>query len=60
VIKEKSETDIYHFITKNFNLDKSMILAIGDSLYHDIKGSYKFKIDSILVKSRFHNKLNVE
>ncbi len=54
------KTDIYHFITKNSNLDKSRILAIRDSLYHDIKGAYKFKIDSILVKSGFHNKSNID
>jgi len=33
------------------NIDKSKILAIGDSLSHDIKGAIDFGIDSLLVTS---------
>ena len=33
------------------NIKKSRILAIGDSIYHDIKGAVNFGIDSLLVTS---------
>ena len=37
---------------KNINsTDKSRILAIGDSLHHDIKGAKNFGIDSLLITS---------
>ena len=32
-------------------IDKSRILAIGDSLHHDIKGAINFGIDSLLITS---------
>ena len=39
-------------------IDKTRTIAIGDSLFHDIKGANNFTIDSILVKSGIHNDTN--
>ena len=33
------------------NIEKSRILAIGDSLFHDIKGAVNFGVDSLLITS---------
>jgi len=33
------------------NIDKSRILAIGDSIFHDVKGAMNFGIDSLLITS---------
>ncbi len=38
------------------NITKDRILAIGDSLFHDIKGAINFNIDSLLIKSGIHCK----
>jgi ribonucleotide monophosphatase NagD (HAD superfamily) len=55
----KPNIDIYNESTKNINkLKKSRILAIGDSLHHDIKGAIEFGIDSLLITSTgIHYKL---
>ena len=55
----KPNIDIYVESTKNINqLKKSRILAIGDSLHHDIKGAIEFGIDSLLITSTgIHHKL---
>jgi len=46
----KPNIKIYEEVVKNSNnIDKSKILAIGDSLFHDIKGAYNFGIDSLLI-----------
>ena len=38
------------------NIKKSRILAIGDSLFHDIKGALNFGVDSLLITSTgIHN-----
>ena len=38
------------------NIKKSSILAIGDSLFHDIKGALNFGVDSLLITSTgIHN-----
>lgn len=48
----KPNIEIYNEISKKFNkIDKSRILAIGDSLHHDIKGAINFGIDSLLITS---------
>ena len=48
----KPSIEIYKESTKNIkNLDKTRILAIGDSLQHDINGSIKFGVDSLLITS---------
>ena len=54
VIKGKPEKDIYIETTKSLELDKTKTIAIGDSLFHDIKGANNFSIDSILIKSGIH------
>jgi len=44
-------------INKNTKLDKSRTVAVGDSLFHDIKGANNFKIDSILIVKGVHKEL---
>ena len=52
IILGKPSKEIYIESTKNIpNIDKSKILAIGDSLSHDIKGAIDFGIDSLLITS---------
>ncbi len=52
----KPSIDIYIESTKKIqNLDKSKILAIGDSMYHDIKGANLFGVDSLLITSGIHH-----
>ena len=52
IILGKPSNEIYLESTKIIpNIDKSKILAIGDSLSHDIKGAIDFGIDSLLVTS---------
>ncbi len=57
IIQGKPEIAIYDEATNFLELNKSRTIAIGDSLYHDIKGANNFKIDSILVKSGIHKDL---
>ena len=38
-------------------MDKSKILAVGDSIYHDIQGANLFGIDSVLITSGIHNSI---
>ena len=57
IIQGKPELNIYKEIDKNTNLDKSRTVAVGDSLFHDIKGANNFKVDSILIVSGVHKKL---
>jgi len=48
----KPSIEIYNKSTASIpNIKKSRILAIGDSLYHDIKGANNFGIDSLLITS---------
>jgi len=55
IIMGKPSTSIYQESTKNLtSIDKSKILAVGDSVYHDIKGANNFKIDSVLITSGIH------
>ena len=57
-IMGKPSISIYQEATKNIQgIDKSKFLAVGDSIYHDIKGANVFEIDSILITSGIH-KLN--
>ncbi len=60
IIKGKPEIDIYIESTKCVDLNKSKTVAIGDSLFHDIKGAQKFNIDSVLVKSGIHQKEDID
>tara|TARA_B100000674_G_scaffold113516_1_gene84824 strand:+ start:772 stop:1608 length:837 start_codon:yes stop_codon:yes gene_type:complete len=57
LIQGKPEIDIYIETTKSIKLNKAKTVAIGDSIFHDIKGANNFSIDSILVKSGIHKKI---
>ncbi len=58
IIQGKPEKNIYSEATKSIKLDKVKTVAIGDSIFHDIKGANNFSIDSVLVKSGIHKDLN--
>ncbi len=57
VILGKPEIDIYIESTKSISLNKTRTVAIGDSIFHDIKGANNFNVDSILIKSGIHKEL---
>ena len=59
IIKGKPEKEIYIEATSSIKLDKMKTIAIGDSIFHDIKGANNFAIDSILVKSGIHKDLQM-
>ena len=51
----KPSVEIYsESIKKLKKLSKKRILAVGDSIYHDIKGADLFNIDSLLITSGIH------
>ena len=59
-IMGKPNISIYQEAIKQItDIDKSKILAVGDSIYHDIKGAEGFEIDSLLITSGIH-KLNFD
>lgn len=58
IIQGKPDISIYLETTKIINLQKKRTIAIGDSLFHDIKGANNFEIDSVLVKSGIHKDNN--
>tara|TARA_Y100001970_G_scaffold292187_1_gene432356 strand:+ start:1021 stop:1905 length:885 start_codon:yes stop_codon:yes gene_type:complete len=48
----KPNINIYKEALKSLKkINKSKILAIGDSLYHDIRGAMNFEIDSLMITS---------
>ena len=52
IILGKPSIEIYLETLKEFDhIKKNRILAIGDSLYHDIQGARNFGIDSLLITS---------
>jgi len=56
IIQGKPSIDIYLEATKSLDITKkSKIVAIGDSLFHDIRGANNFNIDSILITSGIHS-----
>lgn len=57
IIQGKPEKEIYLETTKSIILEKRKTIAIGDSIFHDIKGAINFSIDSMLVKSGIHKDL---
>jgi len=58
VILGKPSKEIYEESCRKIEeLDKSKILAIGDSLDHDILGAYNFNIDSVLISTGIHKDL---
>ena len=55
IILGKPSQEIYHEATKCVNsYKKSQMVAIGDSLFHDILGAKKFGIDNVLITSGIH------
>jgi len=57
VILGKPNKDIYSEATRTLNnIPKNKIIAVGDSIFHDIKGANNFGIDSILITSGIHSK----
>ena len=60
VILGKPSKEIYKVSCKKIeDLNKSKILAIGDSLDHDILGANNFNIDSVLISSGIYKDLFV-
>jgi HAD superfamily hydrolase (TIGR01459 family) len=58
VILGKPTKEIYVEVFKQINqFDLSRIIAVGDSLDHDILGATNFGIDSVLVSNGIHKKL---
>ena len=54
-IMGKPNISIYQEATKHIkDINKSKILAVGDSIFHDIKGANAFEIDSLLITSGIH------
>ena len=60
IILGKPSIEIYMEATKSFNYDLSKIVAIGDSLHHDIQGAINFGIDSVLITSGIHKGMFLE
>ena len=51
----KPEKEIYIHSTKKIKkLNKTKVLAIGDSMFHDIQGANLFGVDSLLITSGIH------
>tara|TARA_Y100000590_G_scaffold421276_1_gene524774 strand:+ start:1956 stop:2837 length:882 start_codon:yes stop_codon:yes gene_type:complete len=51
----KPSIKIYQEATKKIDkINKKKILAVGDSIFHDIKGANLFGIDSLLITSGIH------
>ena len=58
VILGKPSKEIYERSCKKIEyLSKSKIVAIGDSLDHDILGANNFNIDSVLISTGIHKDL---
>ena len=58
IILGKPSKAIYVESTKNLSsLNLSKVVAIGDSLDHDIKGAKNFGIDSVLIADGIHKKI---
>ncbi len=58
IIKGKPDISIYNKSMESIVINKMRTLAIGDSLFHDIKGANNFAIDSVIVKSGIHKDIN--
>tara|TARA_Y100000590_G_scaffold463446_2_gene630216 strand:+ start:1128 stop:2006 length:879 start_codon:yes stop_codon:yes gene_type:complete len=57
-IMGKPSIEIYKKSMKRFqDFSKKKILAIGDSIHHDIKGAKNFGIDSLLITSGIHKSI---
>ncbi len=57
VILGKPNKEIYLEATRKLiDYPKNKIIAVGDSIFHDIKGANNFGIDSLLITSGIHTK----
>ena len=57
VILGKPNKKIYSKATKTLSsFPKNKMIAVGDSIFHDIKGANNFGIDSVLITSGIHSK----
>ena len=47
---------VYHWAQESFfsDLEKTSIIAVGDSLEHDIKGACRFEVDSAFITRGIH------
>ena len=54
IIQGKPEIAIYDEATNILELNKSRTIAIGDSLYHDIKGANNMNYDSLFIINGIH------
>ena len=56
ISKGKPSIEIYKEALKFLkNVNKKKVVAVGDSLFHDISGAKKFGIDNVLITSGIHN-----
>ncbi len=57
IILGKPSKEIYLEATKEFvKIPKNKIIAVGDSIFHDVKGANNFGIDSVLITTGIHSK----
>ena len=58
IILGKPAQEIYVEATKKIsNFDLSRIIAVGDSIDHDIKGAHNYGIDSLFISSGIHKEI---
>lgn len=50
----KPYEDIYHQILKSYDIQKSQIICIGDSIFTDVKGAQNLNLSSLLLTSGIH------
>ena len=55
IILGKPANIIYLEAIKSLKINKSKILAVGDSIFHDIEGANKFGIDSLFITTGIHS-----
>jgi len=60
IILGKPSKEIYEEATKMIDNKLSKMVAIGDSLHHDILGAKNFGIDSVLITSGIHKNLFID
>ena len=56
IIKGKPDISIYVKSTESLGIDKTRTIAIGDSLFHDIKGANNMNYDSMIIANGIHKK----
>ena len=56
IIQGKPSIEIYNEALKSVkDYDKKTIIAVGDSIFHDVLGANQFGVDSILITSGIHS-----